>query len=70
MAAFVSPAQLSGTASDLCNQGGQKCGTPRILHSCLPSWAQVSKALAVGHEEGGAGHHWQLMFTTPPTPNG
>lgn len=30
------------------------------------------RRLAVGlaPEEGGAGHHWELMFTTLPTPNG
>lgn len=34
--------------------------------------AGLISRLAVGlaHEEGGAGHHWELMFTTPPTPNG
>lgn len=27
-------------------------------------------AAVLAHEEGGAHHHWKLMFTTPPTPSG
>lgn len=27
-------------------------------------------AAVLTHEEGGARHHWKLVFTTPPTPSG
>lgn len=75
--------QLFATATDLCNPGGQKCGTLCLLHNCLHSWAQVSRALGaqathlldgcgsgVRGGGGGAHHHWKLRFTTPPPPDG
>lgn len=36
--------QLSGTVTDLCSPGGQKCGTLLLFHNCLHSCAQVSRA--------------------------
>lgn len=61
--------QLSRTG--LHNPGGQKCGTPRLHHSCLLSWpwsaecwgtsqrsahsCRVWAIRAVGEEEGGEG---------------
>lgn len=52
-----------GLASNLCSSGSQICGTPCLLHSCLPSWAQVSEA-PIGPDQS-ASLHWELMFTTP-----
>lgn len=36
--------QLSGTVTDLCSPGSQKCGTLLLLHNCRHSCAQVSGA--------------------------
>ncbi|CAB1447412.1 unnamed protein product [Pleuronectes platessa] len=62
-----------GLASDLRNPGGQKCGTPRLLHSCMSSWAPVICApgaeplisrLTVGLARGGA----DSVPGPPPSP--
>lgn len=59
-----------GLASDLCKPGGQICGTPRLLHSCLTSWAQVSAARGPGHWSAGLQWVWPMRRAGVVVPTG
>lgn len=56
MAAFVRAAPtVRAWLPTSAIRAAQKCGTPHLHHSCLPSWVQVS----IGTE------HWGLISGRP-----